>query len=158
MGNREIKTSYKTKEEIVDRLSLRVLPHHAHTLGPVLEVEKHLADSGAQSGSVSNSWLVVLLMGNYHIFPSRRVMARAYYISSCFRHSSCRINSTADKRGTFILDLILLPPPPPPPTKYGWSFFKNVVKVERKSRQSSRFVADFCYFMPNSCCIRRILN
>ena len=27
-------------------------------------------------------------------------------ISSCFRHSSCRINSTADKRGTFILELI----------------------------------------------------
>ena len=75
MGNREIKTSNTTKEEIVEGLSLRVTTRHAHTFEPVLEVETDLADSGAQSGSVSNSWLVVLLMANYHIFPSQRVRA-----------------------------------------------------------------------------------
>ena len=35
---------------------------------PVLEVETDLADSGAQSGSVSNSWLVILPIANLHIF------------------------------------------------------------------------------------------
>ena len=34
----------------------------------VVEVETDLADSGAQSGSVSNSWLVILPIANYHIF------------------------------------------------------------------------------------------
>ena len=57
-------------------------------------MEIDLADSGAQSESVSNSWLVVLLIANYHIFPSQRVRARdpstltqlfsSSYISSCF--------------------------------------------------------------------------
>ena len=28
----------------------------------------YLADPGAQSGSVSNSWLVILPMAHYHIF------------------------------------------------------------------------------------------
>ena len=42
VGNREIKPSNKTKEEIVEG-----------------EVETDLADSGAQSGSVSSSWLVI---------------------------------------------------------------------------------------------------
>ena len=75
MGNREIKTSNKTKEEIVERFSLRVTtPSCAYE--QVLEVETDLADSGAQSGSVSNSWLVILLMANYNIFPSQRVRAR----------------------------------------------------------------------------------
>ena len=54
MGNREIKTSNKTKEEIVEGLSLRVTtPSRARE--PVLEVETDLAGSGVQSGSVSNS-------------------------------------------------------------------------------------------------------
>ena len=44
---------------------------------PVLEVETDLADSGAQSGSISNSWPVILQMANYHIFPSQRHRARA---------------------------------------------------------------------------------
>ena len=33
-----------------------------------LEVETDLADSGAQSESVSSSWLVILPMANGHIF------------------------------------------------------------------------------------------
>ena len=70
VGNREIKTSNKTKEKIVEGLSLRVTTPSRARFEPVLEVETDLADSGAQSGSVSNSWLVVLLMENYHIFPS----------------------------------------------------------------------------------------
>ena len=49
MGNREIKPSNKTKEEIVEGYSLRLI-----TLS-VLEVETDLADSGAQLGSVSSS-------------------------------------------------------------------------------------------------------
>ena len=76
MGNREIKPSSKTKEEIVEGFSLRLItPPRA--CEPVLEVENFLADSGAQSGSVSSSWLVILPMANYHIFPSQRVWARA---------------------------------------------------------------------------------
>ena len=65
MGNREIKPSNKIKEEIVEGCE------------PVLEVETDLADSGAQSGSVSSSWLVILPMANCHIFPSQNVWARA---------------------------------------------------------------------------------
>ena len=54
MGNREIKTSNKTKEDIVEGFSLReTAPPHA--CESVLEVETDLADSEAQSGSVSNS-------------------------------------------------------------------------------------------------------
>ena len=78
MGNREIKTSNNTKEEIVEGFSFRVATYRpSGAFEPVLEVETDLADSGAQSGSVSNSWLVVLLMANYHIFQSKRVRARA---------------------------------------------------------------------------------
>ena len=85
MGNPEIKTSNKTEEEIVEGLPLESLSCHAHSFEPVLEVETDLADSGAQSGSVSYSWLVVLLMANYHIFPSQRVRARALrHYRSCF--------------------------------------------------------------------------
>ena len=68
MGDLEIKTSTKTKEEIVEGFSLRVTIM-SHACEPVLEVETDLADSGAQSGSVSNSRLVILPMANYHIFP-----------------------------------------------------------------------------------------
>ena len=67
MGDREIKPSNKTKEEIVEGFSLRLItPPRA--CEPVLEVETDLADSGAQSGSVSSSWLVILPMANCHIF------------------------------------------------------------------------------------------
>ena len=65
--NREIKPSNKTKEEIVEGFSLRLItPPRA--CEPVLEVETDLADSGAQSGSVRSSWLVILPMANCHIF------------------------------------------------------------------------------------------
>ena len=77
MGNREINTSNKTKEEIVEGFSIRVNTP-SRTCEPVLEVtETDLADSEAQSGSVSNSWLMILPMANYHIFPSQRVRARS---------------------------------------------------------------------------------
>ena len=70
VGNRGIKPSNKTKEEIVEGFSLRLItPPRA--CEPVLEVETDLADSGAQSGSVSSSWLVILPMANCHIFPSQ---------------------------------------------------------------------------------------
>ena len=84
MGNREIKTSNTTKEEIVAGVSLRVTTPSC-ACEQVLEVETDLADSGAQSGSVSNSWLVILPMANYHIFPNQRVRARASRLyCSCF--------------------------------------------------------------------------
>ena len=76
MGNREFKTNNKTKEEIVEGFSLRVTTPSC-ACEPVLEVETDLADSGAQSESVSNSWMVILAMANYHIFPSQRVKASA---------------------------------------------------------------------------------
>ena len=61
MGNREIKTSNKTKEEIVEGFFLRVTTPPRK---PVLEVETDLADSAAHSGSVSESWLVILPTAN----------------------------------------------------------------------------------------------
>ena len=67
MGNREIKPSNKTKEEIVEGFSLRLLTP-SRACEPVLEVETDLADSVAQLGSVSSSWLVILRMANCHIF------------------------------------------------------------------------------------------
>ena len=54
MGNQEIKTSNKTKENIEEGFSLRVTTA-PRACEPVLEVETDLADSAAQSGSVSNS-------------------------------------------------------------------------------------------------------
>ena len=54
MGNWEIKTRNKTKEEIVEGVSLRVTTP-SPACEPVLEVETDLADSGAELGSVSNS-------------------------------------------------------------------------------------------------------
>ena len=76
MGNRDIKTSNKTKEEIVEGFSLKVTtPSRACEAVP--EVETNLAESGAQLGSVSDSRLVMLSMVNYHNFPSQRVRARA---------------------------------------------------------------------------------
>ena len=71
MGNREIKPSSKTKEEIVEGFSLRLITL-SRACEPVLEVETDLADSVAQSGSVSSSWLVILPMANCHI-PSFQV-------------------------------------------------------------------------------------
>ena len=69
MGNREIKTSNKTKEEIVEGVSLRVTTQ-SRACEQVLEMETDLTDSGAQSGSAStcNSWLVILPITSYHIF------------------------------------------------------------------------------------------
>ena len=63
MGNPEI----KTKEEIVEGFSLRVTSP-SRTCEPVLEMEKDLANSGAQSSSDSNSWLVILPMAKTTIF------------------------------------------------------------------------------------------
>ena len=51
MGNREIKPSNKTKEEIVEGFSLRLITL-SRACELVLEVETDLADSVAQSGSV----------------------------------------------------------------------------------------------------------
>ena len=73
---REIKTSNKTKKDIVEGVSLRVTTP-SRACRPVLEVETEMAGPGAQSGSVSNSWLVILPEANYHIFQSQRVRARA---------------------------------------------------------------------------------
>ena len=76
VGNQEIKTSNKTNEELVEGFSLReTTPSRA--CEPDLEVKTDLAGSGAQSGSVSSSWLVILQMANYHSFPCQRVRARA---------------------------------------------------------------------------------
>ena len=70
MGNRKIKPSNKTKEEIVEGFSLRLITP-SRACEPVLEVETDLADSVAQSGPVSSSWLVILPMAKCHIFPSQ---------------------------------------------------------------------------------------
>ena len=70
VGNRKIKPSNKTKEEIVEGFFLRLItPSRVCEL--VLEIETDLADSGAQSGSVSSFWLVILSMANCHIFLSQ---------------------------------------------------------------------------------------
>ena len=63
MGNREIKTRNETKEEIVEGFSLGVTTQPC-ACEPFLEVETDFADSGAQSGSASNSWLGILPMSN----------------------------------------------------------------------------------------------
>ena len=52
MGNRGIKTSNKTKEEIVEGFSLRVTTPSC-ACEQVLEVETDFADSGAQTGSAN---------------------------------------------------------------------------------------------------------
>ena len=70
MGKREIKPSNKTKEEIVEGFPLRLITT-SRACELALEVETDLADSGAQSGSVSSSWLVILPMANCHIFQSQ---------------------------------------------------------------------------------------
>ena len=54
MGNQEIKPTNKTKEEIVEGFSPRLITP-SRACEAVLEVETDLADSGAQSGSVSSS-------------------------------------------------------------------------------------------------------
>ena len=63
MGNREIYPSNKTKEEIVEGFSLRLITPPC-ACEPVLEVETDLADSGEQSGSVGSSWLVITRVVN----------------------------------------------------------------------------------------------
>ena len=67
MGDQEIKTSNKTIEEIVEGFSLRVTIL-SRACEPVLEVETDLAGSGAQSGSVSSSWLVIICQWRTTIF------------------------------------------------------------------------------------------
>ena len=74
MGNLEIKTSNKTKEEIVEGFSLRVATP-SRACEPVLEVEIDLADSGVQSGSVRNS-AGEFANGELPFFPSQRVRAK----------------------------------------------------------------------------------
>ena len=62
---REIMTSNKTKEEVAKGGPLRVTTQ-SWACEPVPEFETdHVANSGAQSGSVSDSWLVMLSMVNY---------------------------------------------------------------------------------------------
>ena len=56
------------------------------------------------------------------------------YISSCFQHSSGRINSTAALRGTFILEMM--------PLEACMGLFYNY-RV-RKSRESSRISVNSC--------------
>ena len=53
----------KTKEEIAEGGPFKVTTV-SRACEPVQEVETDVADSGAQSGSVSNSWLVILSMVN----------------------------------------------------------------------------------------------
>ena len=56
MGNQEIKTSNKTKEEIVEGFSLRVTTPSC-ACKQVLEVETDMADSGAhQDQSETPGW------------------------------------------------------------------------------------------------------
>ena len=62
-GTREIKTSNKTKKGIAEGSRFRVTTPSC-TCEPVPEVETDVADSG----SVSNSWLVMLPMVNYVAF------------------------------------------------------------------------------------------
>ena len=57
----EIKTSNKIKEEIAEGGPLGVTTLSC-ACEPVQKVETDVADSGAQSGSVSDSWLVMLSM------------------------------------------------------------------------------------------------
>ena len=76
VGNRGIMPSNKTKEEIEEGFSLKLITP-SRACEPVLEVETDLADSGAQSVSVSSSWPLILPMANCHIFPSQRVLVRA---------------------------------------------------------------------------------
>ena len=71
MGNQEIKPSNKTKEEIVEGFSLRLITP-SRACEPVLEVETDLADSVAQSGSVSSSWLVILHDGELPYFSKSK--------------------------------------------------------------------------------------
>ena len=59
------------------------------------------------------------------------------YISSCFQHSSCRINSTAALRETFILELM--------PQKHVWAFFITIVGENLSNRgDSSRISVNSC--------------
>ena len=61
-----MKPSNKTKEEIVEGFCLRLITR-SRACEPVLEVETDLADSVAQSESVSSFWLVILAIANYNI-------------------------------------------------------------------------------------------
>ena len=62
-GTPEIKTSNKTKEGLAEGGPLGVITPSC-ACESVPEVETDVADSGAQLGSVSDSWLVMLPMVN----------------------------------------------------------------------------------------------
>ena len=63
MGFERLRPKDKTKEEIAEGGPPRVTTP-SRAFEPVPEVEIDVADSGAQSGSISNSWLVILSMVN----------------------------------------------------------------------------------------------
>ena len=100
------------------------------TCEPVEKVETDVADSLLQLGSVTDTCLVMLSMVTEHFYPSQRVRARASlllqsvffssFISTCFKHSSCRVNTTAVLQETFILELM--------PWKHGWGLFIPIVR------------------------------
>ena len=51
----------------------------------VLEVETDLADSGAQSGSVSSSWLLIFANGELPYFSKSKSLGQGLStLSSCF--------------------------------------------------------------------------
>ena len=104
---------------------------------PVLEVETDLADSGAQSGSVSSSLAGDFANDELPYFSKSKSQGQGLStlmklfssscISSCFQRSSCRINSTAALRGTFILELM--------PPKHVKAFFITIVRENLANRR-----------------------
>ena len=56
-------------------------------------------NSGEKSGTVSDSWLVIVSMVNYHYFEARvSLFTKRFassYKNSCFWHSSCMVNTIA---------------------------------------------------------------
>ena len=62
---------------VTERGSFKIYSEAVHI--PALQwlCNTPMADSGAQSGSVSSSWLVILPMANCHIFPSQRIWVKS---------------------------------------------------------------------------------
>ena len=105
-------------------------------------METDLAYSGAHLGSVNNSWLVILRMGNYYIFPSQRVRARASRLKhSCFLLAiQVAVFNTQVTGSTLQLlyeehTLELMPP------KHGWAFFITIVREILVNRHESSGVS-----------------
>ena len=137
VGNREIKPSNKTKEEIVKRFSLRFITL-SRACEPVLliEVVTDLADSGAQSGSVSNSRLVILPMANCHNLPSHRVRARASRLEC-----SCSLDLQDQFYSCFTRNIHFGTDAP----EALWAFFITIVKENLANRgESSRISVNSC--------------